>query len=489
MQSEELRVRTLERELSTQTAETVSKQHLESIKKVAMLEAECRRLRAVARRTSSINDHKTVSSSVCVESLADSQSDNADRLVAMDNEPGCSDSWASVLIAELDQFKNQRAGARLLTSSVDIALMDDFLEMEQLAAMPEADNGVFSVGPEADSDRDVGSKVGDEVLKRKMDELEEKVERLETEKGKLEIALAESRKHLEISRNQLIQLQRELESAKESKQTAMEESVAMDAKRKVVESQLGSTLLKVAELQDKVASLEGEVEENALSSQLKTKLDDSEERREAVESQLQSAYIENEKLRKKVGLLEGKIEEEKARSAEFTAKVDAVEATRNAVESQFPSANLEFQKLQERVCLLEQRLEDARSLSAEFAARVESMEGERKALVHELELAHSKVRVLSDKVSLLEEEVDNERSLSTEFAARCQNLENELSTRRREAELRVVSCSNGDLAIQQVYMFCELKISSSFSLNLQIKHLCIFYNLKQKMRYCSCKLI
>ena len=34
------------RELSTQAAETASKQHLESIKKVAKLEVECRRLKA-----------------------------------------------------------------------------------------------------------------------------------------------------------------------------------------------------------------------------------------------------------------------------------------------------------------------------------------------------------------------------------------------------------------------------------------------------------
>lgn len=42
--SEELELRTIEKELNRRAAETASKQQLESIKKVAKLEAECRRL-------------------------------------------------------------------------------------------------------------------------------------------------------------------------------------------------------------------------------------------------------------------------------------------------------------------------------------------------------------------------------------------------------------------------------------------------------------
>lgn len=441
--AEELKLRTLERELSTQTAEVASKQHLESMKKVAKLEAECRKLRAAARRTSSVNDHKTVSSSACVESLTDSQSDSGDRFIGVDNEPSCADSWASALIAELDQFKNERAGAKALASSVDVDLMDDFLEMERLAAMPEADNGSSCVSLEADSVRDAGREsslnVGDEVLKRKIVELEEKVEKLENEKAKLE--MVESQNQLESSCNQLaiaegklFQLQKELELANESKQAAIEEAVAVDAKRKLLQAQLESTLLKVAELQHKLVPLE-----------------DSEARREAVESQLHLACTEVEKLRKKVELLEGKIEEERARPAEFAAEVDAAEAARKAMESKFLSAVLEVQTLQERVSLLEKRIEDERSLSTELAARVEAAECERrKTLVQELELARLEVQKLSAKVGLLEEIVDNERTLSVELAARCQNLECELSRKSQDAELRVVLCSNGDLTAQQV---------------------------------------
>ncbi|CBI19015.3 unnamed protein product, partial [Vitis vinifera] len=84
-QSEELEIRTIERDLSTQAAETASKQHLESIKKVAKLEAECRRLKAMARKSSSIHDHRSVAaSSLHIESLTDSQSDNGEQLNMVD---------------------------------------------------------------------------------------------------------------------------------------------------------------------------------------------------------------------------------------------------------------------------------------------------------------------------------------------------------------------------------------------------------------------
>ncbi|KAI9188538.1 hypothetical protein LWI28_023457 [Acer negundo] len=131
-QSEELEIRAIERDLSTQAAETASKQHLDSIKKVAKLEAECRRLKAIVYKSSSLTDHKSATaSSIYVESLVDSQSDSGEQLNAVDidtckmggSEPNkgdsnCSDSWASALIAELDQFKNEKAFNRNPTASL-----------------------------------------------------------------------------------------------------------------------------------------------------------------------------------------------------------------------------------------------------------------------------------------------------------------------------------------------------------------------------------
>ncbi|KAJ6931875.1 hypothetical protein NC652_015151 [Populus alba x Populus x berolinensis] len=66
--AEEIQVRILERDLSTQAAETASKLQLESIKKLAKLEAECRKLKAMARKASAANDHKSLTaSSICAD--------------------------------------------------------------------------------------------------------------------------------------------------------------------------------------------------------------------------------------------------------------------------------------------------------------------------------------------------------------------------------------------------------------------------------------
>lgn len=365
VQSEELEIRTLERELSTQAAETASKQHLESIKKAAKLEAECRKLRALTRKTSPLNDHKTISSTTCVESLTDSQSDNGDRLLGVDNELSGSDSWASALIAELDQFKNEKSGTKVRASSVNIDLMDDFLEMERLAAMPEADHGSSPFGFESDScimaSKDSPSKGEDEALNEKIVELQAKVEKLEIENTKLEMALAENQSKLEVSCNQLtiaegklVQLQQELELANESK-------LVSDAKTMVLESQIESTLEGKAEV-----------------SEMRTKLEALEATREAVESQLHLACVEVENLRKEIGLLERKIEEEK-------------------------------------------------SLSACLAAKLDTAETARKVMEYELDLAPSNVRNISS----------------------CKNLDADLLRKRQEAECQAMSCSNGDLTLNQ----------------------------------------
>ncbi|XP_010243856.1 PREDICTED: filament-like plant protein [Nelumbo nucifera] len=293
---EELEIRTLERDLSTQTAESASKQHLESIKKVARLEAECRRLRAISRKAALANDHKSVAaSSIYVESLTDSQSDSGERLLGVetdtrkisslelnDCEPSCSDSWASALIAELDQFKQDKAiGRNLTTSSVEIDLMDDFLEMERLAALPETESG--RPEPVAASDQiDSGQnsiKAELEAMIHRTAELEEKLEKMEEEKAALDMALAESQGRLEMSQNQLweaeeklVELQRQLDLANNLKQAAEVKIEASNTQRELVESHLVSADAEVWALRTKVCSLEAEIEkERALSAEVAAK--------------------------------------------------------------------------------------------------------------------------------------------------------------------------------------------------------------------------
>ncbi|XP_020594051.1 filament-like plant protein 3, partial [Phalaenopsis equestris] len=142
-QSEQLRVCTLERELSTQTAELASKQHLESIKKVAKFQSECRRLQVVARRITSARCHsRPVSDTVFVQNLLVSQSENKKILTGVYNDLESLGSWSSGLIAQFDQFKQEKACASDISASTEIDLMDDFLEMEKLVATPETDNEI-----------------------------------------------------------------------------------------------------------------------------------------------------------------------------------------------------------------------------------------------------------------------------------------------------------------------------------------------------------
>ncbi|KAJ6939267.1 hypothetical protein NC651_005642 [Populus alba x Populus x berolinensis] len=317
-QSEELEIRTIERDLSTQAAEAASKQHLESIKKVAKLEAECRRLKAAACKPSSVNDHKTsAASSIYVESLPDSQSDSGEKLNAVEldarkvscsepykSEQSCLDSWASTLISELNQFKNEKSINRNLpASSVEIDLMDDFLEMEQLAALSENETGTDNSKAEAVIKQSVdaesslraelevmakrtadleeklqkveGEKLELEETLQKVEgekfELEEKLERIKAEMDGLEMALNESQDRNEASQLQLseaqhklLELQEELLLTNESKQQIEFQLVSMEAEARTMSA--------------KVNSIQGEIEkERVLSAEIALKYHELEE--------------------------------------------------------------------------------------------------------------------------------------------------------------------------------------------------------------------
>ncbi|KAK6939872.1 Filament-like plant protein [Dillenia turbinata] len=379
-QSEELEVRTIERDLSTQAAETASKQHLESIKKVARLEAECRRLRAVGRRSSSIHDQKSITAaSTYVESLTDSQSDSGEQLCTMEIdaskmnslesnelESSCSDSWTSARIAGLNQFNKEKAFNRSLTaSSVKIDLMDDFLEMERLASLPEPENRthchVSEAAPTQPVNREVELKAELEALINRTAVLEEKLEKMEAEKTELEVSLSDSKIQIEASRVHLINAETRLE-------------------------------------------------------ELQRELRVENEKKQFLESQLNGLNKEMEIMSRKIDSLEAEVGSERALSAENAAKC-------RAMEEELSIKKLEFELRKKE---LEAEIKSEQTLSAENAAKCRAMEEELSRRKKEVELHHQE----------FEAKVESERALSAENAAKCHAMEEELSKRKIEVELR-----------------------------------------------------
>ncbi|KOM30545.1 hypothetical protein LR48_Vigan01g009900 [Vigna angularis] len=312
---EELELRIVERDLSSQAAETASKQHLESVKKVAKLEAECRRLKAMTRKTFSVNDHRSLTaSSVYVESFTDSMSDSGERLIAVQsdlrklggwemNEYELSrfDSCSSSLVMDIDQLKNEKTnGKNHMVPSTEINLMDDFLEMERLAAFPENESRSNFVREGVASDQsnvdqatmqaevealiqknvELEKKLGKmecemEAMIQKNSELEKKLEKMEAGKVEVEMVLTKYHMQLETSESQIreaelkvAEFQTQLALAKKSNQEACQELKETKAKKEIVESTLKLTQTEVEKLISKICSLEEEIQkERAFSAE------------------------------------------------------------------------------------------------------------------------------------------------------------------------------------------------------------------------------
>ncbi|RWW88872.1 hypothetical protein BHE74_00002236 [Ensete ventricosum] len=441
----DLQMRTLELELSTRVAETASKQHLDSIRKLAKLEAECRRLRATARKSSLANEQKLLSSSHYSESITDSQSDAGERLLSLDNEPSCSDSWASALIVELDQFKNEKANAIRVTTSVEIDLMNDFLEMERLVTLPEDDHGSSSI--EHDDGLDHTFNIGGssrkelDAIRLHMVELEETVEKMTTTKIGMELSLAvinnqlkNTHDQLEVTEGKLVELQRQLNLVNGEKHVLEIELEAAEGKANELQLHLESAKTKNAELQERANSLERKFEEEQeLSAKLKVRCQnigatETSKRKEA-EHQLESAFGEIAELKETISLLERKFEEEKALSTELASrcwKSEALKGKKEELECQLELANLEIQNLRGMAGSFEMKLEEEKAYSAALLAKcqsAEAMEAKKKELECQLTAEQLEVGKLQEKVNILEGKVEEERALCLGLASNTEAIE------------------------------------------------------------------
>ncbi|OMP06548.1 hypothetical protein COLO4_08076 [Corchorus olitorius] len=445
-QLEEFEVRTLERDLSTQAAETASKQLLESIKKVAKLEADCRRLKAIACKSSLVNDHKSpAASSIYVESFTDSHSDSGEGLNMVDidtrkmggleankGEPSCSDSWASALIAELDQFKNEKVINRNLpTSSIEIDLMDDFLEMERLAALSEtkSENQCLESKATAEqcNDSDNSLKAELEAMIHRTAELEEKLEKIELEKAELERSAKQCndsdnslKAELEAMIHRTAELEEKLEKIEFEKAELEQSAEQSNDSDNSLKAELEAMIHRTAELEEKLEKIELE------KAELEIALTKSQQNLEASKLQLRDTETKLEELQRELSM--------------------ANEAKEH-LESQLSSMETDTETMSAKINSLEAEIEKERALSAQVSADANEA---KQLLESQLISIEAEALTMSSKIDSLETEVEKERALSVQITVKCQELEEELSRKRQhEAEIQQTANSNVELKIKQ----------------------------------------
>ncbi|CAH2067743.1 unnamed protein product [Thlaspi arvense] len=385
---EELEIRTIERDLSTQAAEAASKQQLDSIKKVAKLEAECRKLRMLAKSSASFNEHRS----------ADSHSDGGERM-----DVSCSESCASSTLIEKRSLQG--------TSSVEIDLMGDFLEMERLVALPETPDGNGKSGPESVAEEAVvhtesllAAEI--EVLNCRNKELEEKLEKLAAEKDELESkvrcdeeVVSTFRFELEAIVCEKVELESKLEKL-EAEKDGIESEVKCN--REVVNTlrfELEAIGCEKVELENKLEKLEAE--KDGLKSEVKC----NREVENTLRFELEAILCEKVEL-------ENKLEKMEVEKAEMQISFDIIR-------DKYKESQVCLQDIETKLEEIQKEMKVANELKTQVESQIKSMEAE----------TQSKCA----KMESLEEEVRKQRFASDELRRKCEALEEEVSIHQENA--------------------------------------------------------
>uniref|UniRef100_A0A7N0ZUU7 Filament-like plant protein n=1 Tax=Kalanchoe fedtschenkoi TaxID=63787 RepID=A0A7N0ZUU7_KALFE len=327
--SEELEIRTIERDLSAEAAEYTSKHNLESIKKIARLEAECRRLRSVAHTSLPVSDQKSgASSSFYSDSLTDSQSDNGERPQSANTDfqdnrisksTECQTSYSSSHPSSLIAGGNQSKSTSMLNKTgagpgIEMNLMDDFLEIERLVALPEIVNKHCNE-PGMLCNNQYQCSIDESSLEeacRRASKLEEKIDVIEAEKAELE-------DNLEKMKQQKLEFEDRLKSVLEAN-NALEEKVTWI---QVEKSELEIALTKS---QHRTSLLTAQLSEAELKlNEALKELDAAYESQESYKSQVIGYELEAKIMSSRIESIESELKTEKDVSAELAAKCGDLE--------------------------------------------------------------------------------------------------------------------------------------------------------------------
>ncbi|XP_076957779.1 filament-like plant protein [Bidens hawaiensis] len=300
--------------LSTLAAETASKQQLESVKKVAKLEAECRRLQSLTRKSN--DNHKAVSvSSFYVDSLTDSQSVDSFKVNNLDHneveaEQGCSDSWARALMAELDRFNSGKCAAKNVISCSEINnMMDDFLEMERIASLSDGQIEMFHCNSETE----------DNSMKTELEVMSQRIYELENALNTTKESLAFSNAQLTDTKSQMVDLQKELTEVNMSKELL--ESQLADTKSQMIDLQMELTEVNRSKklLESQLADSKSQMVD------LQKELSEVNRSKELLDSRLARMETEAQIMSMEVDSIKADIEKERRFSYEMKLKCEGLE--------------------------------------------------------------------------------------------------------------------------------------------------------------------
>nr|VDD47305.1 unnamed protein product [Brassica oleracea] len=372
--AEEVKILTLERDLSTQAAESASKQHLEGIKKLTRLEVECRKLRVMVQRSVKSNELK---------SSTDNQSDYS--------------------YNEVQSPSGRSIGKTSMAPSVDIGLMDDFLEMEKLASLPHSEAG----RKHSESEPDAQSS----QLKHlhRITELEEKVEMVEVEKLQLEMALNESKEQVEALQSQLMETEEKLSKLKKLEPRTQDLELSLDESKKQIHD-LQRQLNKTQADKSKLETTRAE------NNDLELLLSESGSQIQDLQKQLNKAQVNLSEL-----------ETIRAEKLELTICLNGTKKQLETSQSRLKETERKLTEVQTLLRLTKDAKEAAEDGVKAANAKAEAVESRLRDVEAEAES-------LILKIGSLEKSIEKERVLSAKHISKCEELQDEISKLKHELE-------------------------------------------------------
>ncbi|XP_010425089.1 PREDICTED: filament-like plant protein 3 [Camelina sativa] len=385
--AEELKIRTIERDLSTQAAESASKQQLEGIKKLTKLEVECRKLRVMVRRSDNSSELK---------SSVDNQSDYSGRVSFSDNE--------------MQSPSAKTTGKTSMSPSVDIGLMDDFLEMEKLAALPHSEPGrkhSESSNKELEKSNAQSSQLKHELKAslHRISELEEKVEMLEVEKLQLEMALNGSKEQSEALQSRLKETDGKLSELKK-----------LEAENQELELLLGESGKQNQDLQRELNKAQVNLSELETTRAEKLELTIC---LNGTKKQLETSQNRLKETERKLTELQTLLRLTKDAKEAAEDGVKAANAKTEAVESRLRDVEAEAESLILKIKSLEDVTEKERALSSKHISKCKELQDEISKLKRELEL-HQETEPETNHMKGFELKQEKELAVAASKFAECQ---------------------------------------------------------------------